>query len=206
MPRPRQTTRLGWLLASCLVAAGCGGRGRALDGVGAAPSEVLVEVLPRSSEVRLDGRPLGRGGGAVPAPPPAAAHVLVVAAEGYEPVERTLPEGDLAGARVAEALRPLGFAAAGALDYDEPRGLSLAAAFLAAQGNPADAAAYAERAVTLDPALPLPHRTLGDSAWAVGDRRRAIAEWSEYLRLAPGAEDAARVAGQVDAAREAASR
>ena len=33
------------------------------------PSEVLIEVLPRSARVELDGRPLGAGGGAVASPP-----------------------------------------------------------------------------------------------------------------------------------------
>jgi hypothetical protein len=167
--------------------------------------EVLVEVLPRSAEVTLDGRPLARGGGAAPAPEPGR-HVLAVAAEGYEPVERTLAEEDLAGVRVAEALRPLGFAAPRALDYDDAEGLALAAAFLARRGTARDAVDYAERALVLDRGVALAHRALGDAAAREGDRRRAVAAWTEYLRLAPGAPDAAEVAARVDGASEAAAR
>ncbi|HET9551495.1 MAG TPA: PEGA domain-containing protein, partial [Anaeromyxobacteraceae bacterium] len=70
-----------------------------------APPELLVEVLPRLADVSLDGAPVGKGTRAVPAPAPGS-HRLLVAAEGYEPAERPLPPGPLAGARVAVALRP----------------------------------------------------------------------------------------------------
>lgn len=190
--------------AAALALACAGGRAAAPAEEAPAP-EVLVEVLPRSADVTLDGRPLGRGGGAVPAPEPGR-HVLAVAADGYEPVERTLVEEDLAGVRVAEALRPLGFAAPRALDYDDAEGLALAAAFLARRGAARDASDYAERALVLDPGVALAHRALGDAAAREGDRRRAVAAWTEYLRLAPGAPDAAEVAARVDEAREAAAR
>ena len=201
--------RLGCALAVPLllaVAAACGGRAR-VRGVSARPVEVLVEVLPRSATVTLDGTPLPPGGGAVPAPPAdEGAHVLAASAEGFEPVERTLLEDDLAGARIAEVLRPRGFAAARALDYDDAEGLVLASGFLARQGRGADAVEYAERAVALAPGAPEAWRALGDAAARAGEARRAVAAWGEYLRLAPQAPDAADVAARLDEAREDVAR
>jgi tetratricopeptide (TPR) repeat protein len=193
--------RLAGALALAL-AAGCGGARRAAR---ARPTEVLVEVLPRGADVTLDGVPLGPGSRAVAAPP-GDEHVLAVVAAGYEPSRRPLAERDLAGARVAEALRPVGFAAAGALDYDDAEGLALAAAFLAAEGDPRDAADYAERAVALEPGLPLAHRARGDALARLGDAARAADAWAEYLRLAPDAPDAGAVAERLEAAREDAAR
>jgi hypothetical protein len=197
VPRPRPTLRLLWVIAA--LAGACGGRRVPDEEV--RPRELLVEVLPPGARVSLDGRPLGAGSRAVPAPEPGP-HVLRVEAEGYEPGQRPLPEGDLAGARVAEALRPAGLASARVLDYDEAEGLALAAAHLAARGaRPADAVAYAGRALALEPGLALAHRALGDARAALGDGRRAVASWIEYLRLAPDAPDAEAVARRVEEAR-----
>ena len=200
------TPRLGCALAVplglVLAASACGGRAR-VRGAEERPSEVLVEVLPRTAAITLDGAPLPSGGGAIPAPPPGdGAHVLAASADGYEPVERTLVDDDLAGARIAEVLRPLGLATARALDYDDPEGLVLAATFLVRQGRGADAVDFAGRAVAIAPAAPDAWRALGDAAARAGDPRRAVAAWTEYLRLAPHAPDAGEVAARLDEARE----
>jgi regulator of sirC expression with transglutaminase-like and TPR domain len=106
---------------------------------------------------------------------------------------------------VAEALRPEGFFPASALDYDEPEGLAAAAAHLVGRAaRPADAAAYAERALALDPGLALAHRALGDARDALGDGERAASSWAEYLRLAPDAPDAAAVARRLGERRDVA--
>jgi tetratricopeptide (TPR) repeat protein len=200
--RPRTRRRLGGALALAL-AAGCGAPRHEVREE-RAPTELLVEVLPRRAEVTLDGVSLGPGSRTIPAPR-AGEHVLVVAADGYEGVTRPLPEDDLAGARVAEALRPDGFAAARPLDYDDPEGLALAAAFLAAGGDARDAADYAERALALDPAHPLAHRARGDALARLGEGARAAEAWEEYLRRAPDAPDAAAVAERIEAARTGAA-
>lgn len=171
-----------------LLAACAGGRARE----SLAPPELLVEVLPRLADVALDGAPVGRGTRAVPAPAPGV-HRLTVVAEGYDPEERPLPEGPLAGARVAVALRPAGFGASRRLDYDEPEGLAQAAATLARAGRHRDAADYASRAAGLDPSLPLAQRALGDALAGLGRRDEARSAWGRYLRLAPDAPDAAAV-------------
>jgi tetratricopeptide (TPR) repeat protein len=196
--RPRSTVRPPWLLlAGCgVLVAACAGRRTPSEDL--LPRELLVEVLPPGAEVSLDGRPLGAGSRAIPAPP-AGEHLLRIEADGYEPAEQTLPEGSLAGVRVAAALRPVGLWSA--LDYDDPETLALAAAHLVRLGSAGDAAAYAERAIALERETALAHRALGDARAALGDARRAAAAWAEYLRLAPDAPDAAAVAERVDAVR-----
>jgi hypothetical protein len=201
VPWPRPTVRPLPLLAgvgAIAIATACGGpRAPAED---PRPRELLVEVLPPGAEVSLDGRPLGPGSRAVAAPS-AGEHWLRVEAEGYEPAERALPEGSLAGVRVAEALRPEGLRSPRPVDYDDPEPLALAAAHLARVGRAGDAAAYAERAIALERRTPLAHRALGDARAALGNARGAAAAWGEYVRLAPDAPDAAAVAEQVDAIR-----
>jgi tetratricopeptide (TPR) repeat protein len=196
--RPRTLLRRLAVLAA-VGAAACAPRGGAPDDP-RDPPELLLEVLPRSAEIALDGRPLGRGGRAIPAPAPGE-HVLRVAADGYEPLERALPPEGLAGARVAAALRPAGFGSTRILDYDEAEGLALAAAFLARAGPPEDAVAYADRALALDRSVALAHRALGDARAALGDERRAAPSWAEYLRLSPDAPDAAAVERRLEAVR-----
>jgi PEGA domain len=197
--RPR-TTRLGCALATVALAAAAGcGCARRQPAPGA-PRELLIEVLPRGARVSLDGRPVGQGSRAVPAPP-AGEHVLSVEADGYEAGGQPLPEGELAGIRVAVALRPSGFATPRALDFDDAEGLAAAAAFLVRAGLDRDATDYAARASALEPRLPAAHRVRGDALLRLGDRPGAIAEWTEYLRLDPAAPDAADVSDRIERAR-----
>jgi hypothetical protein len=168
--------------------------------VEARPVELLVEVLPRSALVALDGRALGPGSRTIPAPRPGE-HRLAVQAPGFAAAERELPEGDLAGVRVAVVLRPEGFAAAGPLDYDDPEGLALAAAFMVRNGEARDALDYASRALELDRRVALAHRARGDALHRLGEEGRAAAAWDEYLRLRPDAPDAAAVGRRISEAR-----
>jgi tetratricopeptide (TPR) repeat protein len=200
MPPPRATAALALVAAALAVTvSGCHGpRARA---AARRPPEMLVEVLPRSAWVELDGRPIGAGGGAVASPSTSDEHVLRVSADGYEPEERVLPAGSLDGARIAAALQPLGFGAARAIDYDDAPALAAAAEWLTRFGDPRDAAEYAERAIAVDPMLAAAHRSLGDARRRAGDEEGAVAAWAEYLRRAPDASDAAEVERRMEAMR-----
>lgn len=198
MPPPRAAT-VSLVAAIAVTVGGCrGAHGRA---TARPPREVLVEVLPRTARVELDGRPLDPGGGAIATPAAEEVHVLRVSAEGFEPEEWVLPAERLDGARIATALRPSGFDAAGAIDYDDAAGLAIAAAWLAEAGEPRDAIEYAERAIAVDPGVALAHRALGDARAREGDRAAALAAWAEYLRRAPEAPDVAAVERRMEAAR-----
>lgn len=206
MPESRSLRRLLCVLAALALGA-CGGAGAPAQREVTArpdpahPAELLVEVLPPGAQVFLDGRALGSGGRAVPAPPPGP-HVLRVEAEGYEASEQPLPEGALAGARVGAALRPSGFDGARVVELDAADSLAQVAAHLARRGGrPQDAIAYAERAIALEPRTALAHRALGDARAVLGDGRRAAASWAEYLKLAPGAPDAPAVANRIEGTR-----
>jgi hypothetical protein len=198
MPPPRATPAL--VLALLAVTVG-GCRGPGARAAALRPPEVLVEVLPRSAQVELDGRPIGAGGGAIPSPAAADEHVLRVSADGYEPEERVLPAGSLDGERIAAALRPRGSGIARAIDYDDGPALAAAAGWLAESGDPRDAAEYAERAIAVDPGIAVAHRSLGDARRRAGDEEGAVAAWAEYLRRAPGAADAAEVERRMEAVR-----
>ncbi len=198
MPPPRATAAV---LAAALAATLGGCRGPRARAEALRPPEVLIEVLPRTAHVELDGRPLGAGGGTVASPRTADEHVLRVSADGYEPEERVLAGGSLDGARIAAALRPRGFGSAGAVDYDDAAALAAAAEWLVSAGEPRDAAEYAERAIAVDPAVAVAHRALGDARARAGDPAAAVAAWAEYLRRSPGAADAAAVERKMDAAR-----
>ncbi|ABC82329.1 tetratricopeptide repeat protein [Anaeromyxobacter dehalogenans 2CP-C] len=183
--------------AALALGAGCTRAARARF-EGTRPASLLVEVLPRSAEVLLDDRPLGRGARTVPVDrADAGGHVLRFRAPGYVEEVREVP-GGLAGVRVGAALQPEGWPY-GPLDLDEPRGLAAAAEVLLGGGEAADAADYAARAVALEPSLAEAHRALGSARAAQGDRRGAAAAWGEYLRLRPDAPDAAQVAERLDA-------
>lgn len=185
-------------LALALAAGGCApGRDAFRD---VAPPELLLEVLPRGALLELDGVAVGRGSRAIPAPA-AGAHLLTVSADGFEPLERPLPEGSLDGVRVGVALRPEGFGAARRLELDEAAGLAAAAVALGRAGRHRDAHDYAARAAGLDARLALAQRALGDALAALGRRDEARAAWGRYLLLAPDAPDAREVEQRLGAGR-----
>jgi hypothetical protein len=154
-------------------------------------SEVFVDVLPRSAEVRLDGRTLGRGSFSVPLGTGPAA--LEVMAQGFEREVRVLDPRRQVGERVGVALRPIAFGEGRKLDADEPTGLASAAAALLRRGSAAHAVEYAERAAELAPQWPEAHRILGLALRKMPQTRqiriRAAQELSAYLASAPDATD-----------------
>lgn len=185
-------------LALLPLLAACAGERPTLRDV--APPELYLEVLPRHALLELDGVGVGKGSRAIPAPP-AGAHVLVASADGFEPLERALPQGSLDGVRVGVALRPEGFGASRRLELDEPAGLAVAAAALGRTGRHRDALDYASRAAALDGRHALAQRALGDALAALGRRDEARAAWGRYLLLAPDAPDAREVEARMGAGR-----
>ncbi len=163
-----------------------------------APAEVFVDVLPRGAELSVDGAPLGVGPHTVPVPEPAHVYVFHAAAPGFVPGERSGDGARLAGARIGLVLRPNGFGNARRLDLDDGAGLAAAAALMQRAGHPSTALEYGERAVEVSPEVPLGHRVVGEAAQALGQRKRAIQEYSAYLQLSPDAPDRAVVQRRVE--------
>jgi len=161
------------------------------------PPEVLVEVMPQRAVVTVDGVEVPAGH-PVAVPDPAHAYAFQAVLAGYLPLESKATGQALAGTRLGLVLRPEGFGQARKLDLDEGQGLSAAAALLERRGAHADAMEYAERAAEVAPELPLARRVLGDAAYALGRGRRAVAEYSAYLSLAPDAPDRRSIEARVE--------
>lgn len=162
------------------------------------PPEVFVDLLPRAAQLSVDGTPLGTGAHTVPVPDPAHVYVFRAAAPGFVQRERAGEGSQLAGARLGLVLRPNGFGDARRLDLDDGTGLAAAASLLQRTGQHRLAFEYAERAVEAGPEVPLGHRVLADAAEALGQRKRAIQEYSIYLQLATDAPDRGAVARKVE--------
>jgi tetratricopeptide (TPR) repeat protein len=176
------------LALAALSLAACAQRQRFED---ANAPEGLVEVLPRSAVVEVDGVVLGPGSRTLPVHDRGATHRLSARAPGFEPIEVRVPASLLAGGRVGLVLRPAGFGVARPLELDEPSGLASAAALLLRHGRADEAAQYAARAAEVAPNAPAPRRILGDAWLAAGRRDLAVREYATWLTLAP-ADDPAR--------------
>jgi len=181
------------LLVTC--AAGCAAPKEAWR---QSPPEVFVDVVPRAAQLSVDGALLGRGSHTVPVPDRAHVYVFHAAAPGFAPRQRKGEGAQLAGTRLDLVLRPDGFGEARRLDLDDGAGLAAAASLLERRGQHLTALEYAERAVEVGPEVPLGHRVLGEAAQALGQRKRAIQEYSTYLRLAPDASDRGAVEQKVE--------
>jgi len=158
-----------------------------------------VDTLPSEAQIVLDGVPLGRGGArTVPVPDPVHRYAFRVTAPGFAAGEWSAKGAELAGSRIGLALRPEGFGSGRRLEMEDGAGLAAAAALLLRREQYGVAFEYAQRAAEASPDLPLAHRVLGEAAEALGQRGRAIAEYSAYVRLAPEAPDRIRVEKRVE--------
>ena len=199
MPPPRATAAV---LAAALAVTVGGCRGARARAEALRPSEVLIEVLPRSARVELDGRPLGAGGGAVASPIAADEHVLRVSAEGYEPEERVLPAGSLDGARIARGA-PAARLRLGGRDRLRRRPGARGGRGVARRGaaNRAMLPSTPSAPSPSIPAVAVAHRALGDARARAGEPAAAVAAWAGYLRRSPEAADAAAVERLMEGAR-----
>jgi predicted Zn-dependent protease len=164
----------------------------------AAPSQGLIEVLPRHADVEVDGVPVGPGSYLLPVRAGDRLHRVRVRALGFDDHEVEVPAAMLRGGRLGLALRPAGYGIGRPLDMDDPATLADAAAFLVRRGRSREAGEYAARAAELAPEAPLPRRVLGDAYLAQGDHARAAREYSSYLASAsPDAPDRPEVERRV---------
>jgi hypothetical protein len=136
-------------MATAVLVACAGGPAPAPRPVAAA--EALVEVLPAGAALEVDGVTVGRGGRVIALPDVRRTYRLRASAPGFEPAERADPGAQLAGARVALALRPVGSPGSGPLDADDGEALAVAAETLVRAGQRAAALEYATRAATISP-------------------------------------------------------
>jgi tetratricopeptide (TPR) repeat protein len=162
------------------------------------PPQVFVDVVPRAAQLSVDGRLVGTGAHTVPVPDPARVYAFRATAPGFAPRERAGEGARLAGARLDLVLRPEGFGEARRLDLDDGSSLAAAAALLQRTGQHHAALEYAERAVEVSPEVALGHRVLGEAAEALGQRKRAIQEYSTYLQLATDAKDRTAIERKVE--------
>src|SRR5262249_5146525 len=65
-------------------------------------------------------------------------------------------------------------------------------------GFPKEAIAAMEQAVKENPDDPYTHRRLGDLYLASGQKKLAIAQWQEYLKLAPSDSGASKVKSDIE--------
>lgn len=162
--------------------------------------EVLVDLLPRSAVLEVNGRVLGPGTRSVPLPDLQRRYRFLASASGFQSAEMTAEGKKLAGAQVTLFLRPNGFGTARRLDAADPASLAQAALVLLRAGRLDDARDYADYSLGLVE-VPLAHRVLGAVYEKQGDRQRAAQEYSLYLSLSPDAPDAKAIAEAVARAR-----
>jgi hypothetical protein len=162
------------------------------------PPEVLVDVMPKSALLAVDGVSLGAGGRIIPVPNAAHVYVLTAIAQGFTPIERTGTGTALAGGQITLVLRPEGYGEARRLDLTDSAGLAAAAVLLERRAQHREAMEYAERSLEVGPEQPLAHRVIGDAAYALKQHKRAIDAYSAYLAASPGAPDRRVVEGRVE--------
>jgi len=167
----------------------------------AVPPEVYVETLPPGALVTSNGVEIGKAPLSLQIPDEAGAYLIRATAPGFEPWESRLSGEKLAGTRLDLVLRPEGFGSQRRLASGEPVGLVQAAYALLRADRPADALAFAQASLAAGDS-PQAHKVAGEAYRRLGDRNRAIQEWSLYVSLAPDAPDRKAVEQAIAGARK----
>lgn len=165
------------------------------------PPEVYVDTLPPGALVTVDGVEIGKGPLSVPVRDESRTYHLRVTAEGFEPLEASLPGAKLAGTRHEVVLRPVGFGSERKLAAGEPAGLLQASLVLLRANRNAEALAYAEASLAAGESA-LAHRAAGDAQLRLGNRNEAVRQFSLYISLAPDAPDRKEIEKAVGLARK----
>ena len=165
------------------------------------PPEAYVETLPPGALVAVNGVEVGKGPLSFPVRDESRTYVLRLTAPGFEPLEASFPGAKLGGTKLELVLRPVGFGSQRVLTAGEPVGLVQAAVALLRADRPADALAFAQASMAAGDS-PQAHRAAGEAYRRLGDRNRAIQEFSIYVTMAPDAPDRKTVEQAIAAARK----
>ena len=165
------------------------------------PPEAYVETLPPGALVAVNGVEVGKGPVSVPVRDESRTYVLRLTAQGFEPLEASFAGAKLGGSRLELVLRPVGFGSQRLLAAGEPVGLVQASVALLRADRPADALAFAQASMAAGDS-PQAHRAAGEAYRRLGDRNKAIQEFSIYVTMAPDAPDRKTVEQAIAAARK----
>jgi hypothetical protein len=165
------------------------------------PPEAYVETLPPGALVAVNGVEVGKGPVSFPVRDESRTYVLRLTAPGFEPLEASFAGAKLGGAKLELVLRPVGFGSQRLLAAGEPVGLVQAAVALLRADRPADALTFAQASMAAGDS-PQAHRAAGEAYRRLGDRNKAIQEFSIYVTMAPDAPDRKTVEQAIAAARK----
>jgi len=165
------------------------------------PPEVYVETLPAGALVSANGAEIGKSPLSLPVPEAAATYQIRASAPGFEPAVSELSGAKLAGTRLDLVLRPEGFGTQRRLVPGEPVGLAQAASALLRSNRPKDALAFAQASLAAGDS-PQAHKISGEAYRRLGDRNKAVQEFSIYLTMSPDAPDRKAIEQTIDAARK----
>ena len=165
------------------------------------PPEVHVETLPPGALVAANGAEVGKAPLSIPVPDAERTYQLRATAEGFEPSEAQLSGKTLAGTRLDLVLRPVGFGTQRRLTSDDPVGLAQAASALLRADRPKDALAFAQASLGAGDS-PQGHKISGEAYRRMGERNKAVQEFSIYLTMAPDAPDRKAIEQAIASARK----
>ena len=164
------------------------------------PPEAYLETLPAGALLQVNGEVVGKTPLTFAVRDASAPYRLRAAAPGFETLEVTVDGERLANGRLDLVLRPDGFGSQRRLDLADPIGLTQAAAHLARARRPREALAFVEAALAVGETA-VAHRVAGEAYQQLGDRNRAVQEFSVYLTMQPDAPDREVVEKAIEGAR-----
>jgi len=165
------------------------------------PPAVYVETLPAGALVSANGAEIGKAPLSFPVPEEGARYQIRASAPGFEPAVTELSGSKLAGTRLDLVLRPEGFGTQRRLVPGEPVGLAQAAFALLRANRPQDALAFAQASLAAGDS-PQAHKIAGEAYRRLGDRNRAVQEYSIYLNMSPEAPDRKVIEQAIESARK----
>jgi len=181
-----------------LLAAACASRPPSWNEV--RPPEAYLETLPVGALVEVNGAVVGRSPLSFAVPDARASYRVRATATGFEVLEVTVEGERLSNGRLDLVLRPDGFGSQRRLDLADPVGLSQAGAFLVRARHPREALAFVEAALAVADTSAA-HRVAGEAYRQLGDRNRAVQEWSLFLIMQPDAPDREAIEKAIEGAR-----